>query len=470
MMQIFFNQNELTWNRHRQGAHEMKVAKFGGSSVADATQLQKVGAIIEQDQQRKFIVVSAPGKRNDDDFKITDMLIQLGQAYLHNEAYESHYKTVIQRFNEMINELKLDSTILKDIEQTIQATLESDQSEEMKMDAIKAIGEDSTAKILTAYLNSLGLEATYVNPKEAGIVVSNEPGNAQLLPESFSQIYSLRKKDGVLVIPGFFGYTKDGQLMTFSRGGSDITGSIIAAGVKAALYENFTDVNSVYVVNPTIVNQPKEIKTLTYREMRELSYAGFSVFHDEALIPAFREQIPVSIKNTNQPDHPGTHIIAEKNTDEKCVVGIASDAGFSSIYISKYLMNREIGFGRKVLNILEDEGISFEHVPSGIDDLSVIIRENRLTPEKENIIINRIKNELQPDTVSVHRDQAMIMIVGEGIASTIGIANKATKAFADAKVNIDMINQGSSEVSIMFGIQAKDLDKAIQSLYSAFFE
>lgn len=448
----------------------MKVAKFGGSSVANATQLQKVGAIIEQDQQRKFIVVSAPGKRNDDDFKITDMLIQLGQAYIHNEAYETHYKTVIQRFNEMINELKLDVTILKDIEQTIQTTLESSQQEEMKMDAIKAIGEDSTAKVLTAYLNSLGLEATYVNPKEAGIVVSNEPGNAQLLPESFSQLYSLRKKEGVLVIPGFFGYTKDGQLMTFSRGGSDITGSIIAAGVKAELYENFTDVNSVYVVNPTIVNQPKEIKTLTYREMRELSYAGFSVFHDEALIPAFREQIPVSIKNTNQPDHPGTRIIAEKNTDETCVVGIASDAGFSSIYISKYLMNREIGFGRKVLNILEDESISFEHVPSGIDDLSVIVRENRLTPEKENIIINRIKNELHPDTVSVHRDQAMIMIVGEGIASTIGIANKATKAFAEAKVNIDMINQGSSEVSIMFGIQAKDLDKAIQSLYSTFFE
>ncbi|PAV29116.1 aspartate kinase [Virgibacillus profundi] len=448
----------------------MKVAKFGGSSVADSIQLKKVGEIIKKDPKRKFIVVSAPGKRNKDDFKITDILIRLGNAFLNNDAFEEHFSTVIQRFREIIEGLELDTSILSEIEQSIYTVLNANYSNEMKMDAIKAIGEDSTAKILSAYLNSLGLQASYVNPKNAGMLVSNEPGNAQILPESFSKIYALREEDGILIIPGFFGYTEDGQLMTFSRGGSDISGSIIAAGIKAELYENFTDVDSVYSVNPNIVDHPKEIKTLTYREMRELSYAGFSVFHDEALIPAFKEQIPVCIKNTNNPECPGTLIVSEKAPDEKCVVGIASDTGFCSLYVSKYLMNREVGFGRKLLNILEDEGISFEHAPSGIDDISIIIREKRLTSEKENIIIERIRNELHADTVSLQRDLAMVMIVGEGLVRTIGLAKKATVAIADANVNIEMINQGSSEVSMMFGIQSKDLNRAIQSLYSAYFE
>ncbi len=235
------------------------------------------------------------------------------------------------------------------------------------------------------------------------------------------------------------------------------------------MYENFTDVDSVYTVNPNIVSHPKEITTLTYKEMRELSYAGFSVFHDEALIPAFREKIPVCIKNTNNPDAPGTLIVAEKETSEKCVVGIASDTGFCSLYVSKFLMNREVGFGRKLLNIFEDEGISFEHAPSGIDDMSVIFRDKKFTPEKEKIVVDRIKEELKVDMVSIHRDLAVIMVVGEGLVNTIGVAQKATTAFSNANVNIEMINQGSSEVSMMFGIQAADLNDAIQSLYTSFF-
>ncbi len=215
------------------------------------------------------------------------------------------------------------------------------------MDALKSIGEDSSAKLVSTYLEMAGYQAKYMNPKDAGIIVSDEPGNAQILPESLSALASLREEEGIIVIPGFFGFTKDGQLMTFPRGGSDITGSIVAAGVQADLYENFTDVNSVYTVNPTIVQNPKEIRTLTYREMRELSYAGFSVFHDEALIPAFEAKIPVCIKNTGNPDAPGTMVVADKKPQEKCVVGIASDTGFASLYISKYLMNRELGIGRK---------------------------------------------------------------------------------------------------------------------------
>src|SRR5699024_3350705 len=206
--------------------------------------------------------------------------------------------------------------------------LSSNNSDALKMDALKATGEDSLAKVLSAYLQSLGLKANYLNPKDAGIYVSDNPGSAQILDESFDNLYQLRDRDEILVIPGFFGDSKDGKLITFSRGGSDITGSIVAAGVKADLYENFTDVDSVYCVNPTIVENPKEITSLTYKEMRELSYAGFSVFHDEALIPAFKADIPVCIKNTNKPDADGTMIVDQKKPSEKCVVGIASDTGF----------------------------------------------------------------------------------------------------------------------------------------------
>ncbi|MFD1039190.1 aspartate kinase [Virgibacillus byunsanensis] len=448
----------------------MKVSKFGGSSVASAEQLVKVGAIINDDSKRKFIVVSAPGKRFKGDEKITDLLIQLGESYISNQPFDNVLDKILTRFSGIINELNISNSVLDDINQTIQSILSKQITDERKMDALKSVGEDSSAKILSQYLKSLNLNASYLNPKDAGIIVSNEPGRAQILPQSFEKLYALRERNEILVIPGFFGYTEDEQLVTFSRGGSDITGSIVAAGVKADLYENFTDVDSVYSVNPQIVQDPIEITSLTYREMRELSYAGFSVFHDEALIPAFKENIPVCIKNTNNPTSLGTMIVASKKHDKKCVVGIASAAGFCSLYVSKYLMNREVGFGRKLLQILEDEDISFEHAPSGIDDMSVIIRESQLTAEKENSILKRVKEELNADMVTFHRNLAMIMIVGEGIMSTIGIAQKATTAITEADVNIEMINQGSSEVSIMFGIRAEGINRAIQSLYTAFFE
>ncbi|MCC2249171.1 aspartate kinase [Virgibacillus sp. AGTR] len=448
----------------------MKVAKFGGSSVANADQLRKVGNIIKADPQRRFIVVSAPGKRFKSDRKITDMLIELGEVHCNNGQTDEYVYPIMQRFNEIVEELNISGEILESISQSIQSILHSKNSDPEKMDALKSIGEDSSAKILSAYLNHIGISAKYVNPQDAGILVSNEPGNAKILPESYEKIYNLRDSEEVLVIPGFFGYTKNGKLITFSRGGSDITGSIVAAGVKAGLYENFTDVDSVFSVNPAFVKDPQKITTLTYKEMRELSYAGFSVFHDEALIPAYKDEIPVCIKNTNNPEAPGTYIVSEKKPSEKCVVGIASDTGFCSIYISKYLMNREIGFGRKLFHILEDEGISFEHAPSGIDDMSIILRESGLPIAKEKKILQRIQADLHPDLISIHRNLAMIMIVGEGLVRTIGLAQKATTAIASANVNIEMINQGSSEVSMMFGIKAEDLDKAVKSLYHVFFE
>lgn len=448
----------------------MKVAKFGGSSVANGTQIKKVAEIIKQDQKRKFVVVSAPGKRYADDVKITDLLIAMGETYIKGEQYEGYSADVLARFKEIINELELDLALYAEIEKSIKTVLTEDLPDGMKLDRIKALGEDNSAKIVSSYLCKIGLNARYINPKEAGIIVSDDPGNAQILPESFDKIYQLRDVDGILVIPGFFGYTKEGKLVTFSRGGSDITGAIIAAGVKAEMYENFTDVNSVYTVNPAIVNNPKEISVLTYREMRELSYAGFSVFHDEALIPAIKEKIPICIKNTNNPKAKGTFVVAERELDDHVVSGIASDSGFVIIYVSKYLMNREIGFGRKLLQILEDERISFEHAPSGIDDMSVIIRERNLPPEKEEIVLRRIKEELHPDTVSLQRGIALIMVVGEGLVNTIGVAKQAVSAISNAKINIEMINQGSSEVSMMFGIKEEDLEPAVRSLYQSFFE
>src|SRR5699024_5432397 len=274
----------------------MKVVKFGGSSVASDEQIKKVGSIIADDSERKFVVVSAPGKRFDDDVKITDLLIELSELVLQNKSVEKIFSDIMERFADIINKLELSNSILIGIKQSIQNTLDSESSDQMKADRLKSIGEDSCAKIVSEYLKTIGLNAHYVSPKEAGIIVSDEPGNAQVLPESFGKLYELRKRDGIIVIPGFFGFTNNGRLMTFPRGGSDITGSIVAAGVQADLYENFTDVDSVYAVNPKIVSNPEKITTLTYKEMRELSYSGFGVFHDEALMPAFQAEIPVCIK------------------------------------------------------------------------------------------------------------------------------------------------------------------------------
>lgn len=450
------------------GDGRMKVAKFGGSSVASATQIKKVGNIIQEDLERKFVIVSAPGKRMNTDIKITDILIRMGTLHINNEPISMLYDETIERFRSIVNDLQLNENVLHDIIKSLDLAIQSTTCEQMER--LKAFGEDSSAKVVAAYLQSIGLKATYVHPKDAGLFVTNEPGNAQILSESFEQLYSLREKEGVFVIPGFFGVSLDHEVITFSRGGSDITGSIIAAGVQASLYENFTDVDSVYSVNPQIIDNPKEIRKLTYKEMRELSYAGFSVFHDEALIPAFENQIPVCIKNTNNPEAPGTMIVADKDPALHCVVGIASDEGFCSFYLSKYLMNREIGFGRKLLQIFEDENISFEHAPSGIDDITVILRESQLTPEIEQKIVQRVKNELQVDTIKIQKDLAIIMVVGEGMKSTVGMAKRATLALSNAEVNIEMINQGSSEVSMMFGIHEKGLDRAIKSLYNAFFE
>ncbi|GAB7387798.1 aspartate kinase [Bacillaceae bacterium] len=449
----------------------MKVAKFGGTSLANAQQMRKVYEIVKADPERRLIVVSAPGKRFKDDIKVTDLLIALAEKVLADGEAEREFTAVLSRYQEIAWELGLSEEIVERIRDDLRTRLAGDTSNRHRfIDAIKASGEDNCAKLVAEFFRMQGLDARYVNPKDAGLLVSDEYGNAQVLPESYENLRALREMPGVLVFPGFFGYSPEGTLVTFSRGGSDITGSILAAAVQADLYENFTDVDSVFVVNPNIVASPQEIRVLTYREMRELAYAGFNVFHEEALLPAFRARIPVCIKNTNNPAAPGTMIVAERPLTNGPVVGIASDVGFCSIYVSKYLMNREIGFGRKLLQILEDEGLSYEHTPSGIDNISVILRENQFGPETEARVVERIKRELAVDDLVVERDLALVMVVGEGMRDTVGIAARVTGALARAQVNIEMINQGSSEVSMMFGIKAADAERAVKALYEEFFQ
>ncbi|MGN7938617.1 aspartate kinase [Virgibacillus sp. 6R] len=448
----------------------MKVVKFGGSSLASGEQLKKVFQIVVSDPERKVVVVSAPGKRFSDDIKVTDLLIDCAEKVLAGEEIESEFATIIERYASIAKELEISLDIIDTISRDLKALLNGNKEKPDRfLDAIKASGEDNNAKLIAAYFQHRGVLAQYVSPKEAGLIVSDEPGNAQVLPESYDNLYKLRDREGIIVFPGFFGHNKNGDVLTFSRSGSDITGSILANGVKADLYENFTDVDAVYSVNPTIVQNPKEISELTYREMRELSYAGFSVFHDEALIPAFRAGIPVNVKNTNNPTAPGTRIVNERANTNGPVIGIASDKGFCSIYISKYLMNREIGFGRRLLQILEDFGLTYEHVPSGIDDVTVILRQNQMDKEIEAAITKRIINELHADEVIIEHNLVLIMVVGEGMRHNVGTTARAAKALANAGVNIEMINQGSSEVSMMFGVKEAQEKRAVQALYNEFF-
>ena len=448
----------------------MKVVKFGGSSLASAGQLEKVFNIVQSDSERRFVVVSAPGKRNAEDTKVTDALIKYYREYVDGKDVTASQEWIINRYQAMVDELGFSANSMKKIAENIisLATLPIDDNEFL-YDTFLSAGEDNNAKLIAEYFTFRGLPARYVHPKKAGIIVSSEPGNARILPSSYDKIEELQNAEEVLIIPGFFGVTVDNQVCTFSRGGSDITGSIVAAGVKADLYENFTDVDGIFAAHPGIIKHPHSIKELTYREMRELAYAGFSVLHDEALLPAYRGRIPLVIKNTNNPSHPGTRIVLDHTDQTLPVVGIAADDGFVSINISKYLMNREVGFGRKVLQILEDLNIRFEHMPTGIDDLSIVLRNRELTPIKEAEILRQLKTKMEVDKAEIEHGLSIIMIVGENMKSHVGVTATATSALSNQNVNLAMISQGASEVSVMFVVKTEEKEKALQALYAAFF-
>ena len=453
----------------------MKVCKFGGSSLADAGQLNKVIDIVLADPARRIVVVSAPGKRDGGDTKVTDLLISLAQTALKGENTDREFGAVVERYASIAGELKLGEEIVRQIELDLMGRLAkvSALTADEFMDLMKAAGEDNNAKLVAVAFSARGRKARYASPKDTGMVLKGDFGNAELDPESYATLSrAFSNFDGIVIYPGFFGYTRDGKVATFPRGGSDITGSILAAAVCADVYENFTDVDSVYPCDPRIVPEVKNgegIPTMTYREMRELAYAGFGVFNDDAVIPAVRARIPINIRNTNHPGEPGTMIQQSRRVVPGTVVGIASADGFCNIVVEKYLMNRELGFGRRLLQILEEEGVSYEHMPSGVDSQCIVIKEQYLSKDVERRVVQTIKRELQPDFVTVERDFTMLMIVGEGMCYTPGMLAKACLALASAGISMSMVNQGSSEVSFMIAIRSKDRDSAVQALYKAFF-
>lgn len=451
----------------------MKVCKFGGSSLANAAQLNKVMDIVLADPARRIVVVSAPGKRHSQDTKVTDLLIALADTALKGENTDRQFGAVVERYAEMAQELKLGDEIVREIEMDLMDRLAKVASLEPAefMDLMKASGEDNNAKLVAVAFTARGRKARYASPKDTGMILTGPFGDATLDPSSYATLSrAFSSFDGIVIYPGFFGYTKDGKVATFPRGGSDITGSILAAAVCADVYENFTDVDSVYPVDPRLVPEVSEgIATMTYREMRELAYAGFGVFADEAVIPAVRARIPINIRNTNHPSEPGTMIQQSRRVVPGTIVGIAAADNFCNIVVEKYLMNREVGFGRRLLQVLEDEGIAYEHMPSGVDSQCVVVKGQCLPKSKELKVIQAIKRELNPDYVAVERDITILMIVGEGMCYTPGMLAKACLALASVGISVSMVNQGSSEVSFMIAIRQQDRETAVRALYKAFF-
>ena len=446
---------------------------FGGYKLwklANASQIKKVVDIVLSDKDRRIVVVSAPGKRVKEDTKVTDLLIALADAILAGKDGNHELKIILERFKSIIDDLGLSNSLLEEIDKDIKKRISEDRSIAIKFtDGVKALGEDINAKVVASYINSLGVEAKYVNPKDAGLLLSEEFGNAAVLDVSYKNLAKLKDESAIVVFPGFFGYTQKGDVVTFPRGGSDITGSILAKAVNAEVYENFTDVDGVLAASPSIVDNPKLIDEFTYREMRELSYGGFNVLHAEALQPVYEANIPVHILNTNNTASKGTKIVAKRDKLKNPVVGVSGESDFSCLYVSKYLMNREVGFGRKLLAIIEDEGIPYQHAPSGIDNISVIVRGSTLTKEKEKRIYERVRDELNVDNVFFDNELALVMLVGEGMQEVVGISARAMNAIEKANVNIEMLNQSISEASIMIGVKEKDLNKAINAVYKAFF-
>jgi len=340
-----------------------------------------------------------------------------------------------------------------------------------RTDAIKAFGEEWAARVLADALAQAGHNARYVDPKDAGLTVTPQFGNAAPEKSSYKKLAKLAAFKGITVFPGFYGYTPQGRIATFSRGGSDLTGAILAAAVKADVYENFSDVPGIFAASPKIVTDPKPviIPKLTFRELRELAYAGFAVFHDEAVQPILesKKEIPIHVRHFARPDREGTWIVRSRAAVPGYAAGIAADFGFISINLEKHMMNREIGFGRRLLQIFEKRGLSYEHSPSSIDSISVILKAQGLSKSALKDILAEIRKSLKPDAIRVQENLAMIAIVGEGMKESIGIAARATRAIADAGVNIEMISQGASEINIVFGVEENGVKPAVVSLYNA---
>ncbi|MBQ2405864.1 MAG: aspartate kinase [Lachnospiraceae bacterium] len=434
-----------------------KVVKFGGSSLASAEQFMKVGNIIHADEDRKFVVPSAPGKRFDKDTKVTDMLYACYDLAEKNHDFTSEIAKIEKRYQEIIDGLKLDLDLSQEFDKII-----DNFKKKAGTNYAASRGEYLNGIIMANYL---GYE--FVDPAEA--IRFNEAG---VFDAELTNILLAKRLEGVerAVIPGFYGAMADGKVVTFSRGGSDITGSIVAKAVKADVYENWTDVSGFLVADPRIIDKPQGIEMITYAELRELSYMGATVLHEDAIFPVRKAGIPINIKNTNAPQDEGTWIVGNTIQKSKYVItGIAGKKGFASINIEKDMMNAEIGFGRKVLQVFEEYGISFEHMPSGIDTLSVMVHQSEFE-DKEQKILSGINKAVSPDSIEIQSDLALIAVVGRGMKATRGTAGRIFSALAHANVNVRMIDQGSSELNIIIGVDNDDFDTAIKAIYAIFVE
>lgn len=432
-----------------------KVVKFGGSSLANAEQFQKVGEIIRSEESRRYVVPSAPGKRFDGDTKVTDMLYSCYEAAEAGQEFDGKLQAIKERFQEIIRGLSLELSLDSEFEQ-----IAADFSEHAGKEYAASRGEFLNGKVMAAYLGYEFVDAAEVIRFDKNGVLEAEKTN-KLLGKRLAKCEKA-------VIPGFYGAEDGGKVRTFSRGGSDVTGSLVAKAIMADMYENWTDVSGFLVTDPRIVDNPAVIETITYRELRELSYMGATVLHEDAIFPVRKEGIPINIRNTNHPEDKGTFIVESTCRKPKyTITGIAGKKGFCSINIEKSMMNSEIGFGRKVLQVFEDQGISFEHIPSGIDTLTVYVHQDEFE-EKEQQVIAGIHRAVSPDFVEMESDLALIAVVGRGMKSTRGTAGRIFSALAHANVNVKMIDQGSSELNIIIGVENRDFETAIKAIYDIF--
>ncbi|MBO4976749.1 MAG: aspartate kinase [Lachnospiraceae bacterium] len=432
-----------------------KVVKFGGSSLASAEQFEKVGDIIRSDAERRFVVPSAPGKRFSGDTKVTDMLYGCYALAEAGEDFKKELDAIKARYQEIIDGLKLDLSLDEEF-----ALIDKNFREKAGSNYAASRGEYLNGIIMADYL---GYE--FVDAAEVVFFYDNGEFNA----EKTNKVMSARlAKCENAVVPGFYGALDDGTVKTFSRGGSDITGSIVAKAVKADVYENWTDVSGFLIADPRIIKNPESIETITYRELRELAYMGATVLHEDAIFPVRQEGIPINIRNTNAPQDKGTWIVGSTCQKSKYVItGIAGKKGFCSINIEKDMMNSEIGFGRKVLQAFEENGISFEHVPSGIDTLTVFVHQDEFM-HKEQKVVAGIHRLADPDMIDIESDLALIAVVGRGMKSTRGTAGRIFSALAHNNINVKMIDQGSSELNIIIGVANEDFETAIKAIYDIF--
>lgn len=432
-----------------------KVVKFGGSSLASASQIKKVAEIIRSDESRRFVVPSAPGKRYSDDIKVTDLLYRCYDAAAAGQDIEEPMQLIKHRYQEIIEGLGLDISLEAEFEVIHDYFLR-----QAGRDYAASRGEYLNGIVMAAYLGYKFIDA-------ADVILFDEKGNFD--SETTNDVIRQRLKNMEnAVIPGFYGAMPDGSIKTFSRGGSDITGSIVARAVRADVYENWTDVSGMLVTDPHVVDNPEPIETITYRELRELAYMGATVMHEDAIFPVRQEGIPINIRNTNRPEDKGTLIVESTCRQPKYVItGIAGKKGFCAINIEKEMMNSEIGFGRKVLQVFEENGISFEHTPSGIDTFTVLVHQSEFI-EKEQTVIAGLHRAVHPDSVDLESNLALIAVVGRGMKAAKGTAGRIFSALAHANINIKMIDQGSSELNIIIGVRNEDFDAAVKAIYDIF--